>query len=103
MSTATSYHTPTLAVNPSAWPTAITTEDVQAILAADPTATVEVGPSIGHPRNWNALHIGDAVTYVTRGASNWWNLECDCVLPEQTCPACRMAARRASRRTIRNA
>lgn len=69
-----SYHTPTLAVNPQAWPSAITTEDVQTILAANPAATLEVGPST-HQRSWNALHVGD-VTYVIRGASNWWHMEC---------------------------
>ena len=97
MSTVQSYHTDAQRVNPQAWPSAITTEDVRAILATDPSASVEVGPSVGHPRNWNALHVGD-VTYVIRGASNWWGMECHCVTDTQSCPACRAAARKASRR-----
>ena len=97
MSTVSSYHTGAQRVNPQAWPSAITTETVRAILATDPTASVEVGPST-HGRQWNALHVGDAATYVIHGAANWWTMECSCVLPEQSCPACRAAARRSSRR-----
>ena len=79
-------------------PTALTTPDVRRILAEVPTATIEVGPSVGHPRNWNRLHLPDGHNYIVYGCSPTWLLECSCVTPEQSCPACRAAARRSSHR-----
>ena len=96
------YHTNDPAVNTQALPTVLTTLDVQHLLAEVPTAKIEVGPSTHPSASWNRLHLGDA-TYITVGSRTTWQLECSCVLPEQSCPACRAAARKGSRRTIHNA
>ena len=97
------YSTMTPAVNTQALPTAITTFDVRRLLASTPDAVVEVGPSVTHPNNWNRLRLPDGHSYIVYGAAPTWSLECSCVTDEQSCPACRAAARKASRRTIHNA
>ena len=76
------YSTPLAVVNTQAIPygtleavpAAITTFDVRRILAEIPTATVEVGPSVSHPRNWNRLHLPNGVSYFSQG-STWWTRE----------------------------
>ena len=96
------YHTDAPSANTQSLPTSLTVFDVRRLLSEVPTATVEVGPSTHPTASWNRLHLGDA-TYITMGSRTTWQLECSCVLPEQSCPACRAAVRKASRRTIHNA
>ena len=55
-------------------PAAITIWDVKRLLAEIPTATVEVGPSVSHPKNWNRLTLPSGVSYLSQG-STWWTRE----------------------------
>ena len=59
------------------WPSAIRTEHVQYLLAnlASLGAKIEVGPSVGHPRNWNRLDLPGDVSYICHGCSTWWKRE----------------------------
>lgn len=71
----TVYHETAASVKkPLTWPPAIRAEHVEYLLAALPGSQLEIGPSVGHPRNWNRLHLPDGTTYCTSGGA-WWHVE----------------------------
>ena len=91
------YHTKTPVVNTLTWPVVIRTEDVEFLVAnlAPLGATIEVGPSVTHPRNYNRLILPDGASYITRGSTHWTleDAECSCYdLPDgraYVCAACK--------------
>ena len=72
------YTPSTPVVNTLTWPVAIRTQDVEFLVANLATlgATIEVGPSVTHPRNYNRLILPDGASYITRGSTHW-TLEMD--------------------------